>query len=335
MHRLLLLLTVAVFGVAFSAWAAEQAADDFRAVVLYDVGGKFDSSFNEAAYNGAERFKLEFGVGYRDFEPTSETQYEQALKRFARRKYDLVIGIGLGYAVAISKVAPLYPDRRFATIDALVDLPNVSTITFKENEGSFLVGVAAALASTSAQVGFVGGMDIPLIRRFELGFRQGVAHINPAASLVSNYVGSTAAAWNNPIKASELARTQFARGVDVIFHAAGPSGLGVIQAAKDTGHLAIGVDSNQNGIAPGSVLTSMLKRVDTGVYTMMRDAYKGEWQAGHKVLGLSEGGVDYAYDDNNRTLLTDAIRRAMDAARADIVSGAITVDDVTNGNSGK
>ncbi len=308
---------------------------DFRAVVLYDLGGKFDTSFNEAAYTGAERFKAEFGIDYKDFEPTSETQYEQALKRFARRNYDLIIGVGLGYAVAIRNVAPLYPDRQFNTIDALVDLPNVRNVTFKEHEGSFLVGVAAGLATTSGRVGFIGGMEIPLIKRFEYGYRQGVDYVRSAVPVISNYVGSTAAAWNDPIKAAELARNQYARGVDVIFHAAGPSGLGVIQAAKDRKAYAIGVDSNQNGIAPGRVLTSMLKRVDVAVYNAMRDAYLGQWTPGHQVLGLAEGGVDYAVDANNDDILTEAMRAAMDAARAKIVAGDLVVADVEGGNLGK
>jgi len=316
--------------------AVNAVADtDFRAVVLYDLGGKFDSSFNEAAYTGAERFRQETGVDYKDFEPTSETQYEQALKRFARRKYDLIIGVGLGYAVAIRKVAPLYPDRRFNTIDALVDAPNVRNVTFKEHEGSFLVGVAAAMSSDADQIGFVGGMEIPLIKRFEYGFQQGIDYATPGRRVVTNYVGATAAAWNNPLKASELARNQFSRGVEVIFHAAGPSGLGVIQAAKDSRRLAIGVDSNQNGIAPGYVLTSMLKRVDVAVYAALIDAYRGTWTPGHQVLGLADGGVDYALDSHNADLLTPEIRDALDAVKSRIVAGEIVVADVEGGNLGK
>lgn len=331
--RTLIILLFAAITLPLSAQNSRQ--DSFRAVVLYDLGGKFDTSFNQAAYTGAERFKAETGIDYKDFEPTSETQYEQALKRFARRGYDLIIGVGLGYAVAIRNVAPLYPERQFNTIDALVDLPNVRNVTFKEHEGSFLVGIAAGMASRSDRIGFIGGMEIPLIKRFETGFRQGLIYANADSQLITNYVGSTAAAWNDPIRAAELARNQYARGVDVIYHAAGPSGLGVIQAAKDTRNLAIGVDSNQNGIAPGSVLTSMLKRVDVAVYQALLDAYNRRWTPGHEILGLAEGGVDFAVDDNNRHLITAAMQSAIDTARAEILAGRLTVADIEGGNLGK
>ena len=303
-------------------------------MLLYDIGGKFDKSFNEAAHVGAEKFSAETGASYRDFEPSSETQYEQALKRFARRKADLIVAVGVGYSVAVRNVASQFPDVKFTVLDAIIDLPNVQSITFKENEGSFLVGMIAAMKTESNKIGFIGGMDIPLIRRFERGYQQGAEYVTSDITFIENYVGTTPSAWNDPIKASEMARSQYARGADIIFSAAGPSGLGVIQAAKDTGNLAIGVDSNQNHVAPGFVLTSMLKRVDLAVYQAMKDASDGTWQAGHRVMGLEQGGVDYAVDEHNKAMFTDEMKVKLEDARAKIISGEIVVGDVAGSNSG-
>lgn len=310
------------------------AAQSIKPVLLYDIGGKFDKSFNEAAYVGAERFKTETNNDFRDFEPSSETQYEQALKRFARRKADVIVAVGVGYSVAVRNVAAKFPDTRFTIIDGIIDLPNVQSVTFRENEGSFLVGMIAAMKTESPTVGFLGGMDIPLIRRFEYGYRQGALYVRPDIKFIENYVGTTPAAWNNPIKAAELAKSQYARGVDIIFSAAGPSGLGAIQAAKDAGKFAIGVDSNQNHVAPGSVLTSMLKRVDLAVYTAMMQARDGSWQPGHQVLGLKDGGVDYALDDHNKALITEAMKTRLETARQQIIDGTLVVEDVEGSNVG-
>ncbi len=314
--------------------ASLASGQNFRPVLLYDIGGKFDKSFNEAAFRGAERFAQETGIDFRDFEPNSETQYEQALKRFARRGADLVVAVGVGYSVALRNVAERYPDVKFTVIDAVIDLPNVQSITFKENEGSFLVGMIAGMATQSGKVGFIGGMDIPLIRRFQVGYAQGVRHVRGDVEFIDNYVGTTPSAWNDPIKAAEMAKSQYARGVDIIFSAAGPSGLGVINAAKDSGALAIGVDSNQNHVQPGFVLTSMLKRVDLAVERAMQQAQSGTWQAGHYVLGLPEGGVDYAMDEHNAALISDEMRQKLEDARAKIISGEIVVADVDGGNEG-
>lgn len=314
--------------------ASLASGQNFRPVLLYDIGGKFDKSFNEAAFRGAERFAQETGVDFRDFEPNSETQYEQALKRFARRGADIVVAVGVGYSVALRNVAERYPDVKFTVIDAVIDLPNVQSITFKENEGSFLVGMIAGMATESGKVGFIGGMDIPLIRRFQVGYAQGVRHVRDDVEFIDNYVGTTPSAWNDPIKAAEMAKSQYARGVDIIFSAAGPSGLGVINAAKDSGALAIGVDSNQNHVQPGFVLTSMLKRVDLAVERAMQQAQNGTWQPGHYVLGLPEGGVDYAMDEHNAALISDEMRQKLEDARAKIISGEIVVADVDGGNEG-
>ena len=184
------------------------SAQSFKPVLLYDIGGKFDKSFNEAAYRGAEKFSNDTGIKFRDFEPNSETQYEQALKRFARRKADLIVAVGVGYSVAVRNVARQFPDVKFTVIDAVIDLPNVQSITFKENEGSFLVGMVAGMTTESGKVGFIGGMDIPLIRRFQVGYEQGVNHVRGDVEFIENYVGTTPSAWNDPIKASEMAKSQ-------------------------------------------------------------------------------------------------------------------------------
>jgi len=309
-------------------------AADFKPVVLYDIGGKFDKSFNEAARVGADAFKAETGISYREFEPRSETQYEQALKRFARRHADLIVAVGVGYAVAVRNVAKEFPGVKFTVVDAIVDLPNVQSITFKENEGSFLVGMIAAMKTKSGSIGFIGGMDIPLIRRFERGYKQGADYVRKDLKFTENYVGTTPSAWNDPIKAAELARSQYARGVDIIFSAAGPSGLGVIQAAKDAGKYAIGVDSNQNYVAPGTVLTSMMKRVDLAVHRTLTEARDGTWKPGHTVMNLKDGGVDYALDKYNADLITPEMKAKLEAARAKIISGEIVVGDVAGGNIG-
>jgi basic membrane protein A len=311
-------LAVAVAVCATLASAAAQA----QPAVIYDMGGKFDKSFNQAGFDGAERWKKETGKDYLEFETSNPTQREQAKRRMAQRGATPIVAIGFSMGSTMERVAKDFPKLQFAIIDAVVKLPNVQSITFKEQEGSFLVGVMAAMASKTGKVGFVGGMDIPLIRRFECGFEQGAKYANPKIIFSGNMTGTTPTAWNDPARGAELAKAQFASGVDVIFAAAGGTGLGVYQAAKDNGKLAIGVDSNQNHIQPGTMLTSMVKRVDVAVY----QAFKGV-TPGVTSLGLKEGGVDVAMDANNAKLVTPEMKKAVDAARADIISGKIKVID--------
>ena len=304
------------------------AAADFKPAVIYDMGGKFDKSFNEGVWNGVEKFTKETGVEVMEFEVTNETQREQAMRRMAERGATIVLGVGFAQADAIAKVAADYPDKQFSIIDVgWLDAPNLRQYVFKEHEGSYLVGVAAALASKTDKVGFVGGMDIPLIRKFACGYVGGVKSVNGSAAVYQNMTGTTPSAWNDPAKGAELTRSQIDRGADVVYHAAGGTGVGVIQAAADAGKLAIGVDKNQNGVAPGSVLTSMLKRVDVAAYETFKDAFSGSFSSGIKVLGLAEGGVDWALDENNASLITADIKASVEQARSDIVSGKIIVHD--------
>jgi len=318
---------LALLVLVVTALAGAAAAQEFSPAVVFDMGGKFDKSFNEAAYNGAERFKKDTGIVYRDFEVTSEAQREQALRTMARRGAQIVVGIGFAQASGIEKVAKEFPATKFAIIDAVVDLPNVQSIVFKEHEGSFLVGMAAAMASKSGKIGFVGGMDIPLIRKFALGYEEGARYVNPRIEVFQNMTGTTPAAWSDPTRGSELARSQFDRGADVVYAAAGGTGLGVLQAAKDRGRLAIGVDSNQNHLHPGTILTSMVKRVDLAVYEAFKTARDGTWKPGVRNLGVAEGGVGYAVDQHNRSLITPEMERRLAQARADIIAGKIRVTE--------
>ena len=314
---------------AFAAAAAFGAAAE--PAIVYDMGGKFDKSFNEAAWRGMERWSKETGKTYLEFEIATESQREQAMRRMAERGASPIIGVGFSQASSIEKVAKDFPKLQFAIIDMVVNQPNVQSVVFKEHEGSFLVGLMAATASKSGKVGFVGGMDIPLIRKFQCGYEQGAKYANPKAEVFANMTGTTGAAWSDPGRGGELARAQFAQGADVVFAAAGGTGIGVYQAAKDAGKLAIGVDSNQNHLQPGTMLTSMLKRVDTAVY----DVAMGKTRPGITVLGLKEGGVDVALDEHNARLVTAAMKAKVDAARADIIAGKIKVADYMADNACK
>jgi len=298
--------------------------------VVYDMGGKFDKSFNEAAYNGMEMWKKESGKKYLEFEISNESQREQALRRMAERGATPIIGVGFSQASAIEKLAKEFPKLQFAIIDMVVDLPNVQSVVFKEHEGSFLVGAMAAIASKTGKVGFVGGMDIPLIRKFQCGYEQGAKYINPKAEVFANMTGTTGAAWADPARGGELAKAQFAKGADVVFAAAGGTGMGVYQAAKDSGKLAIGVDSNQNHLQPGTMLTSMVKGVDVAVFNVAKS-----FKPGLTVLGLKENGVGYSLDQYNAKLVTPDMKKKVEAAKADIINGKIKVADYMADNACK
>ncbi len=315
---------------ALAGLMAVASAARAEPAVIYDMGGKFDKSFNEAAYNGAERWKKETGKPYLDFEISNEAQREQAMRRMAEKGANPIIGVGFSQGSSMEKVSKDFPKLQFAIIDSVVKTPNVESIVFKEQEGSFLVGMMAALASKTGKVGFIGGMDIPLIRKFQCGYEQGAKYANPKAEVTSNMTGTTAAAWNDPTRGAELAKAQFAKGVDVVFAAAGGTGVGVYQAAKDGGKYAIGVDSNQNHLHPGTMLTSMVKRVDVAVYNAAKKTTPGV-----TVLGLKEGGVDYALDQYNEKLVSAEMKKRVDAAKADIIAGKIKVADYMADNACK
>jgi basic membrane protein A len=350
------LLVVAVFtGTACrrATYAAEDTSRP-RVGIVFDIGGKDDRSFNAAAWAGAKCAqagtladgvtscgKPPLDIVLRDVEPGTPNNIEPAMRAFAERGYDLVIGVGFAQAPIMELVAKEYPQVHFAIIDGVIfeddgktPRANVASLVFKEHEGSYLVGMIAAKTSRTGTLGFVGGMDIPLIRRFEVGYEEGARAVNPNVRIIQNYVGVTDAAWNNPGKGKELSMAQIDKGADVIFTAAGNSGLGVFDAVEQAGmengrarRFVIGVDSNQNGVKPGFVLTSMIKRVDNAVYDIIEDVAAGRFRGGFHVFGLESDGVGYVIDDYNEQLVTrDAIQIAEDAKKK-IIAGEIKVTD--------
>ncbi|PID44540.1 MAG: BMP family ABC transporter substrate-binding protein [Proteobacteria bacterium] len=302
-------------------------ADDISPAIIYDKAGKNDKSFNEAAYQGIQRFAKDTGIAVREVEPTNEAQVAQGLRKLAKRKSDPIIAVGFSMANALQAAAKEFPDTRFTIIDTVVKQPNVQSIVFAEHEGSFLVGALAAMKSKSAKIGFIGGMDIPLIRKFACGYEQGAKYQNDKVEVMVNMIGSTGAAFNNPSKGGELAKSQFDKGADVVFAAAGGSGIGVYQAAKDSGKYAIGVDSNQNHLQPGTMLTSMVKSIGEAAYAAFADAKNGEWKADVKVMDLKAGGVSWALDEHNRDLITPEMEARMAELKEKIGSGEIKVHD--------
>ena len=314
---------------------AGPGAGAVRVGLVFDVGGRGDKSFNDSAFAGLERARRELGVHVEYIEPGEGADRESALRMFASRGFDLVIGTGFIFTDDVTLVAGEYPDVSFACVDYALKtdaegrplpLPaNLAALKFREEEGSFLVGALAALLSTTRQVGFVGGMDIPLIRRFEAGYRAGVAHVCPGCRVYVNYAGVTSGAFKDPGKGKELALAQYRRGADILFHASGTTGLGVFEAARETGRLAIGVDSDQYHEAPGFVLSSMVKRVDNAVFRTIRAVQEGRFSAGVVSMGLGEDGVAWVDDANNRALIPDGVRDRLAAIREQITEGAIDV----------
>lgn len=317
--------------------------------IVFDIGGKDDRSFNAAAYDGVKCAEMgkhpdgtpcdkpSLGVVLRDVEPGDPTSIEPALRAFAERHYNLVIGIGFAQAPIIEAVAKDYPNVNFAIVDGVSQLPNVASLVFKEHEGSFLVGMIAAKTSKTGVLGFLGGMDIGLIHRFAKGYEEGAQSVNPNVRVIENYVGVTDSAWNNPGKGKELALAQIGKGADVIFTAAGNSGLGAFDAVEQAGkkdgratHFVIGVDSNQNGVKPGFVLTSMVKRVDNAVYQIVQDVIEGKFQGGLHVYGLDKDGVAFALDQYNQSLITPDVLQEVEASRQKIIAGQIKVTDAMN-----
>jgi basic membrane protein A len=308
--------------------AAVAAADP---AIIFDLGGKFDKSFNEAAFNGATRWAQETGGTFKELEMQSEAQREQALRRLAESGANPVVMTGFAFGDVLNTVAPDFPNTKFAIIDMVVEQPNVKSVVFNEHEGSYLVGMMAAMASKTGTVGFIGGMDIPLIRKFGCGYAQGVLAAKADAKVVLNMTGTTPAAWNDPVKGAELAKGQKSQGADVIYAAAGGTGVGVLQAAADEGILSIGVDSNQNYLHPGKVLTSMVKRVDNAVYEAFKEGEN--LTPGFNVMGLANDGVGYAMDEHNAPLVTPEMQAAVDAAAAKIKSGELVVHDYMSDNT--
>jgi basic membrane protein A len=306
------------------------SAERFRVGMVFDVGGKGDKSFNDSAYRGLLHAADEFGIDYTEFEPGQDADRETGLRKLAQAGYDVIIGVGFLFSDAIKKVAIDYPDVEFACVDYDVrpgeEMPrNLAGLKFREEEGSYLVGILAAMFSQTGRIGFVGGMDIPLIHKFEAGYIAGAKHADPSVSVTVAYAGTTPQAFADPARGKELALLQYGRGVDVIYHASGSTGNGVIEAAKESGKYAIGVDSNQDYMAPGHVLTSMVKRVDNAVYMTITAAIDGEFTGGIHEFGLADDGVGYTIDEYNESLISDEMIAAVEKAKAEIISGEIVV----------
>jgi basic membrane protein A len=344
MKKTWILISLLLF---FSAqiWAETKVA------LIFDAGGKFDKSFNQSAWEGAVKARDELGITLKDVEPGDTSAIEEAFRAFAGQGYDILFGIGFANAPSVEKVALEFPNVNFAIVDSVVDLPNVASLVFKEHEGSFLVGMIAAMRSREIdgqrKVGFIGGMDIPLIHKFEDGYRQGAQLVQPGIEVIANYVGNTPTAWNDPAKAKEIATSQISKGASVIYSAAGASGNGLFDAIKETNPkgpclpktenmnrmdscvYAIGVDANQNYIIPGQVLTSMLKRVDVAVFETIRRVDDGSFQGGINVFDLTNNGVGYALDEHNRPLVSKKMQEVVDQYRMKIINGEIMVKDPT------
>ncbi|HXG63620.1 MAG TPA: BMP family ABC transporter substrate-binding protein [Blastocatellia bacterium] len=310
------------------AFGSRDAADGRKRVgVVFDIGGKDDKSFNAAAWEGAKRAKEDLPIQLRDVEPGDPTSIEPSMRAFAERGYDLIIGVGFAQMPIMQQVARDYPNLKFAIIDGVIDLPNVASLIFEEHEGSFLVGMIAGRITKTNKIGFVGGMDIPLIHKFHTGYEEGAKYANPKVQVFENYVGITDAAWNNPGKGKELAKAQIDRGADIVFQAAGNSGLGVFDAAEETGNLAIGVDANQNWVKPGFILTSMIKRVDVAVYNTIKEVVEGRFSGGVHLYGLENDGVTYALDQYNRDMIPQSVLDEVERAKKEIIAGRIKVTD--------
>jgi len=324
---LMTMLLIGQAGCVTRDLAAENGNYRAKVGIVFDIGGKDDRSFNTAANLGMLRAKKDMPILLRDVEPGDPTSIEPALRAFAQYGYNLIAGVGFVQGPIITQIAADYPALHFVVIDSASDLPNVASLLFREHEGSFLVGMIAAYQSKTGILGFVGGMDIPLIHKFATGYEEGARYVNPKIRIIRNYVGITDTAWNNPGKGRELANSQYEQGADIIFQAAGNSGLGVFDAAEAYGKYAIGVDANQNWIKPGYILTSMLKRVENAVYSIVREEVEGQFKGGIHIYGLENDGVDYALDEFNRHLIPAEVIEKVEQAKRDIISGRIRVTD--------
>jgi len=303
--------------------------------VVFDVGGRGDKSFNDGAYLGATRAARVLGARVRYVEPGEGSDREAGLRLLAAEGMDLVIGVGFIFTDDLTQLAKEYPHTRFAGVDYAIATdtqghpvpppPNLEALKFREEQGSFLAGALAALVGGSKKVGFVGGMDIPLIHKFEAGYRAGVLHVCPDCQVVAQYAGVTPEAFRNPGRGKELALSQYNNGVNVIFHASGSTGLGVFEAARQAGKLAIGVDADQYKEAPGYVLTSMVKGVDAAVFDAIKSVHDGTFRGGVRQFGLKEHGVYLVEDSTNARLIPPAVRARLAGLADSIVAGQIQV----------
>ena len=320
-------ISLILFSFHLSSSIISSAHAEIKVGLVLEKSGKDDKSFNASAYQGLKRAEKELGVTTKTVEAPDNSAYESLQRALAEKKYDLIVAIGFHQLEAVRKNADRFPEQKFLLVDEDAKRPNVRSVMFDEHEGSYLVGALAALHAPSGKIGFIGGMDVPLIRRFQMGYEAGAKKINPKIQIFVNYLGVTGEAWNNPPKAKEQALDQYNRGAEVIYVAAGNSGLGVFDAAEAQKKLAIGVDSNQNWLKPGYVLTSMLKHVDDSVFDSIKLLKEGKFTTGLTLLGLKSKGIDYAVDENNAKLITASDHKKMDELKTQIIAGKIKVPD--------
>ncbi len=318
-------LTLCITLIITSLLFVENVTASIKVGLIYDVRGRGDLSFCDAAYAGAKKAKEKWDITLKEINPKQSTDTEIALRRLAELKFDLIIGVGFLFREPMNRVAADFPNVNFALIDAEAKPNNVASLIYKAHEGTFLAGVIAALKTKSKKVGFVGGMKIPLVEAFEIGFNAGIKKTNPEIKLQANYVGVTPQAFDDPAKGKELALAQYKNGVDIILVAAGASGLGVIEAAMETKKYVIWVDSNGNGLIPGQVLTSIIKGVELSVYQMIENVVNNSFTGGVKNYGLKEGGVEYIVDEENKNLLSEEIIEKVEEFKAKIIANEIIV----------
>jgi len=340
---LLVIFATTTFSSCKNTVEAKREGCKIKVGIVFDIGGKNDRSFNAAAWEGVKRAQQDMNICLYDVEPGNPTSIEPAMRAFAERNFDLVIGVGFAQSPIMQKVAFDYPNIKFAIVDGVImekdgktPKSNVASLVFREHEGSYLVGMIAAMKSKTGTLGFLGGMDIPLIHKFEKGYEEGARSVNPGIHIMQKYVGVTDGAWNNPGKGKELALEEIDKGADVIFTAAGNSGLGAFDAVEQYGKnpttgeankFVIGVDSNQNMVKPGYVLTSMVKRVDNAVYDVVKEVLEGRFQGGIQSFGLDKDGVAYAMDENNKPLIPPDVIQRVEQAKQEIIDGKIKVTD--------
>jgi basic membrane protein A len=334
LKSLILLCTLVFFscGKNETPKVQNEKSSSHKVGLVFDIGGRGDKSFNDAAFKGLEDAKSKLGVDYEVIDPGDGSDRESALRKLASKQdIGLIFGVGFIFTDDINNIAKEFPGKKFACIDYSVTpdkkiADNIQAIEFMEEEGSFLVGAISGFNTKSNKVGFIGGMESSLIKKFESGFKQGVKYANPDCQILSGYVSVSPDGFKNPGKAKEIALSQYSNGADIIYHASGLSGLGLFEAARDKNKLAIGVDMDQYKEAPGFILTSMVKLVDQSVFQTIKDYKENIFKGGIKTFGLSDNGVSYVYDSNNKNLISDDVKVKVDAIREKIIKGEIVID---------
>ncbi|MCP4727752.1 MAG: BMP family ABC transporter substrate-binding protein [bacterium] len=325
--RFFLILLLSSLCVFCSGNAERDTENRFKIGIIFGEGGKDDMSFNANAWQGAMRAKNDFNIEVKDVETGNPSMIEPTVRIFAEQDFNLIIGVGFAIKSAIEKIAPEFPDKNFVTIDTQVDQPNVASLIFQENESSYLVGIIAGMMTKTGVVGFVGGMKMPIIERAYRAYTAGVKYADPGVRVLEHYAGVTINAFSDPAKGKELTLDQISRGADIVYQAAGATGMGVFDAAVEQKIFAIGSDSNQNRLRPGVILTSMLKKLDVALYEIIRETVQDSFEPGIHIFNLTNDGVGYAIDEHNQDMIPNEVIQKVEEAKQAIISGAIKVPD--------